>query len=186
MLANQERGKAERGFEVTRWTDSYFEASREAEKLLKELGINEAPVNPFDIARRLGIDLRPLPANAGGASGMLLHFNSQFGIGYPTHVDSEGFTRFSVAHEIGHYRLPGHLDAILNGGSQHFSNDGFQSDDRYEKEANHFAAGLLMPKALFSASIKRAGYGLNAIESLASEYETLTGGHSKSLCSTQP
>ena len=103
---------------------------------------------------------------------MLLHIDGQFGIGYPTHMDSEGFTRFSVAHEIGHYRLAGHLDAILDGHGQHVSSSGFRSDDHYEKEADHFAAALLMPTILFTASIKRAGNGLKAIETLASEYET--------------
>ena len=103
---------------------------------------------------------------------MLLHVGGQFGIGYPTHVASDGFTRFSIAHEIGHYRLPGHLDAILDGRSQHVSTVGFRSNDRYEKEADHFAAGLLMPTTLFTVSIEHAGDGLKAIESLASEYET--------------
>lgn len=157
---------------MTRRDDPFFEARLEAEKLLKELEINKAPINPFEIARRLDIELRPLPSNAGGVSGMLLHIEGQFGIGYPTHVYSEGFKKFSVAHEIGHFRLPGHLDAILDGNGQHVSSVGFRSDDRYEKEADHFAAALLMPTTLFTASIKRAGDGLKAIETLAGEYET--------------
>lgn len=157
---------------MRRRTDSYFEASVEAEKLLKELGINEAPVNPFDIARRLDIELRPLPDNKGGASGMLLHVEGQFGICYPTHVASDGFKRFSVAHEIGHYRLPGHLDVIFNEQGHHVSHAGFKDANRYEKEADYFAAALLMPTKLFSASIQQAGEGLKAIESIAREYET--------------
>lgn len=157
---------------MTRRDDPFFEVRLEAEKLLKELGINEAPINPFEIARRLDIELRPLPSNAGGASGMLLHIDGQFGIGYPTHVGSEGFARFSVAHEIGHYRLQGHLDAILDANGQHVSSVGFRSDEHHEKEADHFAAALLMPTILFTASIKRAGDGLKAIETLADEYET--------------
>ena len=157
---------------MTRRDDPFFGVRLEAEKLLKELEINKAPINPFEIARRLDIELRPLPDNGSGASGMLLHIDGQFGIGYPTHVGSDGFIRFSVAHEIGHYRLPGHLDAILDGHGQHVSSVGFRSDDRYEKEADYFAAALLMPTTLFAVSIERAGDGLKAIETLASEYET--------------
>ena len=82
-------------------TDPYMKVRWEAEKLLKELGVTSLLVDPFDIAEKLGIALKAMPANAGGASGMLLHVNGQFGIGYPTHIDSDGFKRFSVGHEIG-------------------------------------------------------------------------------------
>ncbi len=138
----------------------------EAERLLQELEIDALPIDPFQIARRLDIELRPLPASAGGASGMLLHVNGQFGICYPTHIDSDGFKNFSVGHEIGHYRLPGHLDAVLDHRGQHVSHAGFRSADRYEQEADHFAAALLMPTRLFTAAASRAGEGMKAIETL--------------------
>ena len=50
---------------MTRREYPFFGVRLEAEKLLKELGINEAPINPFEIARRLDIELRPLPDNEG-------------------------------------------------------------------------------------------------------------------------
>ena len=50
-----------------------------------------------------------------------------------------------MAHEIGHYRLPGHIDAVLNAQGRHFSKAGFRSTDRYEQEADQFASALLMP-----------------------------------------
>ena len=144
----------------------------EAERLLQELNIDALPIDPFEIARKLNIEVRPLPASAGGASGMLLHINGQFGICYPTHIDNEGFKNFSVSHEIGHYRLPGHLDAILDAKGQHVSNAGFHSIDSYEQEADHFAAALLMPTKLFSAAAKQAGEGLAAIEKLQVDCKT--------------
>jgi len=142
-------------------------AQLEAEKLLRELEIDSLPVDPFMIARRLDIELWPLPAMAGGASGMLLHINGMFGICYPTYVDNEGFKNFSVAHEIGHYRLPGHLDAIFDSTGQHVSHAGVQNGDHYEKEADQFAAALLMPTKLFMEAAQRAGDGLKAIETLS-------------------
>ena len=157
---------------MTRRHDQFFKVHLEAEKLLREVGVDSLPIDPFAIARQLDIALRPLPATAGGASGMLLHVCGVFGIGYPTHIDNEGFRRFSVAHEIGHYRLPGHVHAVLGVNGQHHSKAGFRSADRYEQEADQFAAALLMPSKLFAAAIGRAGDGLEAVETLQERCET--------------
>jgi hypothetical protein len=108
----------------------------------------------------------------GGASGMLIHIAGEFGICYPTHVDSEGFKKFSVGHELGHYRLPGHIEAVLDERGQHVSAAGFRSSSRYELEADHFAAALLMPTRLVRPVLRSAGDGLEAVEALASECET--------------
>ena len=64
------------------------------------------------------------------------------------HIDNIGFQNFSVAHELGHYFLPGHIDAVLADGDVHESRAGFASGDRYEMEADHFAATLLMPRSV--------------------------------------
>jgi len=157
---------------VGRQIDQFMKSRWEAERLLQELDIHELPIEPFDIARRLDIELRPLPASAGGASGMFFHVSGQFGIGYPTHVDSDGFKNFSVGHELGHLRLPGHLDAVLDDQGQHLSRAGFRSTNRYEQEADHFAAALLMPTKLFTATARRAGEGLSAVEVLADQCGT--------------
>ena len=151
--------------------NSFTAAKAEAHQLLRELGMERVPIDPFDVARRLDIELRALPGRAGGASGMLLRVGEQFGICYPTHVASDGFVRFSVAHEIGHYRLPGHVEAVLRDG-QHQSRAGFQSANKYEREADHFAAALLMPARPCRAVMATAGEGLGAIETLAATCHT--------------
>jgi hypothetical protein len=107
------------------------------------------------------------PASARGVSGMLIRHGNEFGIAYATHIDSPGFQNFSVGHELGHYYMPGHIDAVLRHGDVHESHAGFSSDDPYELEADHFAAALLMPEALFRAAIRTAGTGLAAIEALS-------------------
>lgn len=146
--------------------DDFTQAEIEAENLLSELGINSLPIDPFDIARQLGIELMPMPSVPNGASGMFLHVNGECGIGYPTHVDNNGFVRFSVAHEIGHYRLPGHPEAVVDEKGKHHSCAGASNGDRYEKEADSFAAALLMPTGLFTTAMRHAGEGLAAIEKL--------------------
>ncbi len=157
---------------MARQRDQFFKVRQEAEQLLREIQVEALPIDPFAIARQLDIDLKPLPASAGGSSGMLLHVSGVFGIGYPTHINNQGFRRFSVAHEIGHYRLPGHIDAVLDAWGQHFSKAGFRSTDRYEQEADHFASALLMPARLFTAAAGRAGDGLQAIKALQATCET--------------
>ena len=141
-------------------------AALEAERLIKELGIDSLPIDPLAIAESLGILVQP-KATAGGVSGMLIRLGNEFGIAYATHIDSEGFKRFCIAHEIGHYRLPGHIDAVLAHGDIHESHAGFVTGDPYEREADMFAASLLMPDALFTREMRSLRDGLQAVEALA-------------------
>lgn len=144
-------------------------AAREAEALILELGIKTLPVCPFAITRELEIEVQPLPARAQrGVSGMLLHFDGSFGILYATYIDNDGFKRFSVGHEIGHFRLPGHYESVLRNGA-HTSYAGFVSKDRYELEADHFSAALLMPGRMFDSAMDKAGSGLDAINTVAGQ-----------------
>lgn len=54
----------------------------------------------------------------------------------------------------------------------HESRAGFVSNDKREREADCFAAGLLMPRILFEDAMSTAGEGLSAIESLADICQT--------------
>jgi len=54
---------------MARRRDQFFKVRQEAEQLLRELQIEALPVDPFAIAHQLDIELKPLPASAGGASG---------------------------------------------------------------------------------------------------------------------
>ena len=141
-------------------------AGLEAERLLKELGIETLPIQPIAIAEQLGILVVP-KKTAGGVSGMLVRYANEYAISYADHIDNEGLKRFCISHELGHYRLAGHVEAVLAHGDIHESHAGFVSDDPYEREADHFAAGLLMPDPLFSREMRRLGDGLQAVEALA-------------------
>ncbi|MCW8916515.1 MAG: ImmA/IrrE family metallo-endopeptidase [Magnetovibrio sp.] len=145
-----------------------------AEEYVQKLGIKKLPIDPIDIAENdLKILVTPKPASSKGVSGMLLRVGNEFGISYATHIKSDGFQRFSVAHEIGHYKLPDHIDHVLPPGQNiHESKASFVSNDPYEREADHFAAGLLMPDPLFSEEMIRVGDGLDAIESLSTTCRT--------------
>ncbi len=144
--------------------DPYFLASLQAEQVIRDRRISTFPVEPITIAHELDIEVVAQPANAQGVSGMLMRVGNSYGIAHATHLDNPGFERFSVAHELGHYFLPGHVDAVFDSRGIHESHAGFGSADRYELEADHFAAALLMPRQMFSAALRRAGYGLAATE----------------------
>jgi hypothetical protein len=139
---------------------------------LQDEGITALPVDPFAIAASRDIEVKAKPDTTGGVSGMLLRHGDEFGILYATHIPSEGFRRFSVGHELGHYFLEGHIDHFLPEDGIHTSYAGFISANPYELEADQFAAGLLMPSALFKRALARRDAGLETIESLATLCKT--------------
>jgi hypothetical protein len=152
-------------------TDPYSFASLAAEQQLRNLGITTLPVEPTAIARSKDIDVVPKHTGS-GFSGMLARIGNKFAIAYATHIDNEPFQRFSISHELGHYFLPGHLDAVIDVNGIHLSRAGFVSSDRYEIEADRFAAAFLMPRFLFFPAIADAGQGFAAVESLATLCKT--------------
>lgn len=147
-------------------------AQQRAQNLLRELGISELPVDPEAIAARHDIIVEAKPDTARGVSGMLLRHGDTFGILYATHIESEGFRRFSIAHELGHYFLDGHIDHVLPDDGLHASHAGFVSGDPYELEADQFAAGLLMPAVLFRRALGKHDAGIGAVESVAAVCRT--------------
>lgn len=152
--------------------DPYMSATLAGERAVKDRGITSLSIDPIQIARDLGITVIPKPASSRGVSGMLLRNGDEYGIAYATHIDNVGFQHFSVAHELGHFLLPGHVDAVLGSSHVHESRAGFTSGERFEMEADHFAAGFLMPKFLFVPAMRSAGDGLSAIESLKTRCST--------------
>ncbi len=142
-------------------------AKQKAESFLKAENITTLPVDPFAIAASRDIDVQAKPDTVKGVSGMLLRHGNTYGILYATDVLSEGFQRFSIAHELGHYFIDGHLDHVLPKDGVHSSNAGFMSGDPYELEADCFAAGLLMPADLFKRALNKHLSGLEAIEKMS-------------------
>lgn len=148
--------------------DDDFNGDLQAHEVLTSLKITTLPVNPFAVADHREIMHQEKPGLAPGISGCLMKVGDVFGILYSSRFASEGFKRFNVAHELGHYFLPGHIDALFANGQQfHQSESGFTSNNKYEHEADGFAASLLMPKLLFKAECAECGEGLDAVEMLA-------------------
>lgn len=146
-------------------------AEAAAAKVLRDQKVEGLWVDPFAIAEAKGIAVQAKPDFAAGVSGMLLKVEDTFGIMYATHVPSRGFQRFSVGHELGHYFIGGHYEALLGEGL-HVSHGGFVSTDPYELEADYFASALLMPERPFRGAIEEREGGLECIEALAKRCET--------------
>jgi len=143
-------------------------ARRQGELKAKEKGYDTFPVDPFAIAESEAIMVEPKPPDQVGVSGGIIFHGESVGIFYATNIKSEGFRRFTVAHELGHYFLEGHPEEILKTAPIHISRAGFtQGASSIELEADHFASGLLMPSKLVGRVIGGSRVGLDGIISLS-------------------
>jgi hypothetical protein len=136
--------------------------------VVRDNGFTSLPVDPTKIAMASKIELMPWKPEKIGISGFLMRAGEDFGIGYSTAIQNEGFINFTIAHELGHYFLSDHAETLLgSGGGIHYSASGFVSNDAHEREADAFAAELLMPQPLFKQALQQAGTGFKAIQTLA-------------------
>jgi hypothetical protein len=150
-----------------------MDAEAEAKRVLGNFKNEALATDPFGIADQVGITVKPKDSSEPGVSGFLMRVGNQFGIQYARHLANQGFIRFTVSHELGHYFLPGHPEHLFPSGTGvHESRSGFISSDRYERQADHFAAALLMPETPFKSEMNKAGDGLAAIETLSNLFQT--------------
>lgn len=86
---------------------------------------------------------------------------------YPTR------TRFSIAHELGHFELHRDVQATLSC-DQGALSEWFGKEERHgrESEANEFASELLMPEPFIGPEIRESIPAIGTIQSLARKYQT--------------
>src|SRR5438132_11081080 len=81
--------------------------------------------------------------------------------------------RFTLGHELGHFYIDEHRNALAAGRSQpHPSQCEYKSRNLVEQEADFFAGRLLMPEAPFRREAERAGRGLAGIILLTEKFQT--------------
>ncbi|MBX9895688.1 MAG: ImmA/IrrE family metallo-endopeptidase [Nitrosomonas sp.] len=126
----------------------------EAETLLEELGFEELPIVPIDVANAINCDDfrlvmeyqdfqsdKILGKAEGNSRGALIYINKN--------IPDAGRLNFTASHEIGHvcmHVIP-QKRLSFECGTKELS-DSF--NDPVEKQANGFASGLLMPKRLIT------------------------------------
>lgn len=133
------------------------------EKLCEDVretwGCTSAPVDLNRIASAEGIELAP-----GNYShqfhGRLEYLLDEhlFILYYPDAFlsASQVRIRFTIAHELGHYYLPDQRQALMAGQSPD-CHIGFISDKSSERQADTFAANLLIPRRLIQTHIDKQG-----------------------------
>jgi hypothetical protein len=140
-----------------------------ARALLAEL--NPAPGAVREIAAALELDLHEVEAD--GFDGALVRArNVALGaIAVRSSIREAGRKNFTIAHEIGHFVLPGHEQASVACTASDISDRAETSTEReFEREANEFAAELLMPADLVEVIAASAAPSLDVIEKIAREF----------------
>lgn len=120
-------------------------AERAARQVLGAAGVTKPPVPVESLVAAEGIRLAFDSIGGNDVSGMLYRRGASavMVVNEQHHPHRQ---RFTIAHELGHYRLHD-ADAYLDGTASLRFRDGTSATgtDREEREANAFAAGLLMP-----------------------------------------
>lgn len=143
-------------------------AGQKAEALISELGISTPQeIDVEAIALDSGVEVQF--AQLSGCEASLVGFGSR-AIATINPCGVRGRERFSIAHEVGHWHLHRGRsfqcrvdEADLN----------LAADRVLEKEADNFAAQLLMPEAMFAPKIRQIGQpNFKNLGDLAQEFET--------------
>ena len=132
--------------------------------LIKQYKIKKPPIAVENIASKMGLGV--IAFNFGDdISGMLVLDNGVGSIGYnPSHTKTR--QRFTIAHEMGHFQL--HIHNKSKPEQLFVDKDflvKFRNATKYtaqefnqEREANAFAAALLMPKEFIVKEINKEAY----------------------------
>lgn len=128
---------------------------RIANDVLVDVGAVDRPrIDPFDIARARGLMVESRAGFPPSVYGALFLDGSRFGVILSEACHGDGHRNFTLAHELGHYHIPGHVDGLVEaGGGQMLSLGGHfrNRKDPREREADWFASELLLP-AYFARS----------------------------------
>lgn len=120
----------------------------QAEKLLKSLKLFTAPVDVYAVAEKLGISVEDHEFDSDVSGVLMVRPNGAvIGVNQSHHPNRK---RFTIAHEIAHFKLHREESKLFVDGKANFFRDALSSEgiDPQERSANQFAAALLMPAEL--------------------------------------
>lgn len=106
--------------------------------------------------------------------GMLEHLSGEFHVYMNLDKAPQGSarSRFTFAHELGHYFIDEHRLALEAGLTpSHPSYTNFQSENIVEKEADYFASCLLMPEDRFKADCSGKPFGPELLNLITAKYD---------------
>ena len=145
----------------------------EVEAILTQYSIYSAPLNVEEIAKQIGLNVKPFPFED-GVSGILVIDNGIGTIGYNVN-ESKVRRRFTIAHELGHYILHREQSKLFldKNFKIYFRSDNAAENEQnqlMEQQANAFAAALLMPAKILKDEMSKIEFDLGneeAVKSLA-------------------
>lgn len=110
--------------------------------------------------------------------GMLEYSENEFHIFINEKNRTDRRQRFTFAHELGHYFIDEHRNALISGSIvPHGSQTNFSSNLEIEREADLFASNLIMPESIFRAELKRTKFSLKSVYRFSEHFEiSLTAG----------
>ncbi len=157
------------------------EAGKQADALVARLGIT-APIDPLFVAKTEYPLLRAGGSDLGNRydgkleyhrskNTFLLFYNTKYDHGIPAGKHHPR-TRFSISHELGHFFLDHHHRSLRHGGKSHRSFSEFLSLQKIEREADAFAAHLLLPTSLARPVVNREALSLDKLGEIARQFET--------------
>lgn len=166
------------------WRFEHFaqeKAGKQADAIVARMKLSH-PIDPLQVAKDEYPRLRAGGRNFGDRfDGKLkyvaehryfaLMYNTKYDFGC-TQGEHHPRTRFTIAHELGHYFINHHREYLHNRRSSHASINEFRSNAVIEKEADSFAASLLLPTHLVKPIINRNNLSLNAIDNIANDFGT--------------
>jgi Zn-dependent peptidase ImmA (M78 family) len=168
---------------MTKWSpelDRLEAAAGLAEAIVQGLDITKPPVSPFAVIKAENRQVLAFGDDFGDAfDGRLEYQSPKFLLFYNTKYDEWPHTgehhprvTFTVAHELGHYFLERHRQYLKKGGGAHCSQTEFLSDNLSEREADTFAASLLMPSFLARPIVNKNELTLARLDTIARSFET--------------
>ncbi len=143
-----------------------------AQKILEEVGVKSLKeISLEEIIYSKGIFLKPCKID--GSQGRIVMNGRNAIISFDKSIEYTPKVNFILAHELGHFEL--HKDLLLK---QNFLTDTektlneWYAHGKHEKEANQFAAELLMPYHLFKEQVFRKKFSIDLMRSVASFFGT--------------
>jgi Zn-dependent peptidase ImmA (M78 family) len=116
-------------------------AKQEAEKLIEEMNITSPVVNVFEVAKRAGLDVEYFVPE-GRMEQVAGFFDPASKTIYVNQGDSPQRQAFTIAHELGHFRLnhePTEYEVLMR------FQDVTMRRNATERQADEFAGNLLVP-----------------------------------------
>lgn len=144
-------------------------AQKAAQRLIERYAI-EAPEHILLRAIAHAEHISVVEAPLRGATARLAHSGRSGRIRVSSAIQNEGRKRFSIAHELGHFFLkhPGINLLICQEEGMH----DFSGHERFETEANLFAAELLLPEQLIRSRCEVSPVNLQPVLQLAADFRT--------------